>query len=1062
VPVTGRFGKPAMVLLLCLLIGFFSAGGVWVYITVRVTEERLVAQALDEYKQGKYPSAADKYRQLQERYPQSERLAEYQVLDALAGLRGRMEDLDIPPAEVIDQVEEFLAKHKASATFKPYSRDLGQSLAKRMDTFSRQVPGNDPNAEDVVRHAKAVSDEVSRFPDALTAAETQKIAQELAKVREAVALWRKHEQFLKQLQELVAQGGLDALRKARQVIRDALEQRLLDFDKEDAVQQYIQEIKEGQLRAVVYHEGKLGAVPPRKAPGIEDTLPSLVVTPFLRGRQLARAEERTIVLALARGVLYGLYRDNGEKAWAVRVGVDTTTLPVRLRRDAANPERILVLSADAGTLTALNDKCEPVWEYPLGSPCLGRPVIVEQRAFLATYDGIIHEIELIGGQQLGRYELGKPGHRPRLTVGGTRQENTNLIWFPADDTCVYVLDVAEKKCKTILYTNHPSGSLRGEPLVVPAERAGDPAYLILNQTAGLDDMQLRVYALPITSPEADPVETRRVRGWSWFPPYLDAEKVALVTDAGVLGLFGIKQARNLDPALFPRFLAGPGEQKLEPFLKLNGGGSAAPPHLGAGRGRAQMVHVQGEDYWVLAHGRMQRLRLGWQNDLGPRLMPAWKDPPALGSPLHASQVEEDLTGRSTLYVVTQALTQPECLATAIDDETGNLLWQRQLGLVCQGEPVPVRAPNPADAPLLLVMDQGGGLLAFDPARKKDRETAQRVEKADSFAENPRFPPVLLADDAGQGVWQVACPGQGTTLVLRRVGWAQEGERKLVLEWEKRLQLSAVPAGPPARGGDRLLLPLDNGILVRVTLADDKNQAAEEGPNWRLRRLGPEARGYVLDLGEGRCLTTNGADGVTCWDWAAGQAFQALPRRNALPKGELPPTLRLKDLVAAPPLLVPSAAQKAPRVCLADASGRLILFELLASGALREVRSWDLKGRVTAGPSLRTLKDGEIRLGCVMDGGRLVWLDPEQAEPLWQYGTPDDILVGLPQLLGEVLVLAYQSGRFVVLDPGKGKARGPGYTLRGNIASVVSPAAFGPGQAFAPLSDGTVLLLPLDR
>src|SRR5207237_1402152 len=122
------------------------------------------------------------------------------------------------------------------------------------------------------------------------------------------------------------------------------------------------------------------------------------------------------------------YRDNGEKAWAVRVGVDTTTLPVRLRRDADNPDgRILVLSADAGTLTALDDKCNTRWEYALGSPCLGRPVIVEQRAFLATYDGVIHEIELIGGKLLGRYELGEPGRRPRLTVGGTRQENTNLI-----------------------------------------------------------------------------------------------------------------------------------------------------------------------------------------------------------------------------------------------------------------------------------------------------------------------------------------------------------------------------------------------------------------------------------------------------------------------------------------------------------------------------------------------------------------------------------------------------------------------------------------------------------
>ena len=60
-----------------------------------------------------------------------------------------------------------------------------------------------------------------------------------------------------------------------------------------------------------------------------------------------------VVFALTRGVLYALGERDGHVLWFVRVGIDTTTLPVRLPRGEANPrELVLVLSSDANTLTA--------------------------------------------------------------------------------------------------------------------------------------------------------------------------------------------------------------------------------------------------------------------------------------------------------------------------------------------------------------------------------------------------------------------------------------------------------------------------------------------------------------------------------------------------------------------------------------------------------------------------------------------------------------------------------------------------------------------------------------
>ena len=50
-----------------------------------------------------------------------------------------------------------------------------------------------------------------------------------------------------------------------------------------------------------------------------------------------------------------------------------------------------------------------------------------------------------------------------------------------------------------------------------------------------------------------------------------------------------------------------------------------------------------------------------------------------------------------------------------------------------------------------------------------------------------------------------------------------------------------------------------------------------------------------------------------------------------------------------------------------------------------------------------------------------------------------------------------------IDPKTGKPfREDGYKLRANVGPAASPVPFGPGHAFAPLTDGTVLLLDLKQ
>ena len=184
--------------------------------------------------------------------------------------------------------------------------------------------------------------------------------------------------------------------------------------------------------------------------------------PRCKARQLPNAADGKVVLALARGVLYVLRHSDGQAEWAIPVGIDTTILPVRVPATAGTSELLLVVSADTETLLALDPKeGKEVWRYPLNKPCAGPPIIVEQRAFVPTIDGQVHEIELQNGQLLGRFQLGQ-----RCRHGGVREGNTPRLYFPGDDSCVYVLNVAEHKCEAILYSEHPADSLRGEPLIV--------------------------------------------------------------------------------------------------------------------------------------------------------------------------------------------------------------------------------------------------------------------------------------------------------------------------------------------------------------------------------------------------------------------------------------------------------------------------------------------------------------------------------------------------------------------------------------------------------------------
>jgi outer membrane protein assembly factor BamB len=996
------------------------------------TEDKLSTQAKHDYEDGKYASAAAAYQNLLENFPNSDQLPFYRLLAELSRVRDQVYSAQADPGQARAAVYDFLNAHKNDPLLKPYRTDVGQTLGKLVEQLTASaLERHDPALPVQAREAVEQSERYNPSDRSESLAARAKIAQ----AESAIILWGKRQALLEHL----SQSARD--KPSVRMLSDArLRARHEGLEQDPEIKDRITQLEKAARAQVGYiaYEPKTAKLAPE---AIETSL--LVVPSMVRVAKPA-GEGKRAVLALARGVLYALDQSTGQELWATRVGIDTETLPVRLPATPTSPELFLVLSADRNTIMALAALDGTVlWQHRLSAPCLGRPVVVGAKVFVPTYDGYVHEIETALGHVLGHFDLGQP-----LTVGGVCQEGTDLLYFPGDSDYVYVLDAAvtkpnpspsAKQCVAILHTGHPSGSLRNEPIVVnrvdPFARAGAggtpiPSYLILTQTDGLDHMKLRVFSLPIDDPEAAPLlpSEPRIRGWSWLRPYHDDEKLAFVTDAGNFELFGINQVRNDDKALFRQLPDSPEERKRA--------------RATTGLGRAQVVHVAENDFWVLENGELQRLHF----DLfSQQMVPVWNSSRRLGSPVHAAQVDET---EKTIFVVTQDLTRQIYLATAVAAEDGTIKWQRQLGLECQSDPLALNRQ-------VIAVDRGGGLFVFDGSKYRHQENVEwRITDfhyEPALEEGPILAQLLPGPD-GRSVYQVACPASGRKLTVRRYQAGGAGG-KPILEEASTVDANLRPlAGTPAIVGHSLLLPLADGTIRRFPLPLREGAPPEGGPDWRAGRADDDARGHIVALGADDFLTTDGSRGLTRWRWPQNDpTFRKIPINGVL-------TLELPARIVAAPLVIPSAGASGEwQVYVADSEGVLTRLRLGQNVKQDERQTWPLGGKITAGPFRRGSS-----IGCVVDRRRLVWIDPSQAKPLWNYTMEGEGIVGQPQLAGGLVVVADASGRFIGLDPATGKPQGAGYALKANAAPAATPVAYGADAAFVPLTDGTVFLLGLQH
>lgn len=1064
-----RRARKMMIGLVVGLLVVVGGGAAVFFGIIRKSENSLYERATEHYKNEEFDKAAGLFQELAKKFETSERIHEYRFMAGLASLRSH--EIGKRIEEALDAVDKFLTNSgktpEGKKLLEGHKNDLGKAFLERIQEFYGEL--NSPLAPEDggIKLMARVERTMERLvlEGAVSKDDAGEVTKRFQQEKNKLETVKNRLAAIAELEKLAAISGIEAMRETLK-FRDKQDP---DFANDARVKTALDKMYAQHLAGVKFVD-----TPPEIPNGMErrvaDSEPVIILDPQVQGRKPVRGKDETVVLALVRGVLYVLSPSTGETKWALRVGIDTSRLPILLEPTATNPsERLLVLSADSNTLTALDIDQRKLWEYKLGAPCLGRPLIINQRAFLPTYKGEVHEVELAGGKLLGRYLLGQ-----KLTVGGVYQKmlftgneggperEAHLAIFAADDNCVYVLDVEKRKCETIMYTNHLAGTLRGEPLVLPeidpnaAEQAVRRAYLVLTQVNGMDESELKLYSLPARERDAQAVAINpppRLRGLTWFAPYSDSEKIVCISDASRLGLFGINQPNNRDNILF-HMIPSDGDKNVgydlsDLMLPKEDPNKRSKKVDPLRRGLAQVVHVMGEDIWVQAQGSLQRLEIRLNRKVGPQASARWNNPIDLGSPLHEAQMRGGM-----LYLVSQPLNRPVSLVTAVNpegaepnpgDEDRRIIWQRQLGMVCHGEPIVVGGE-------VLTVDQAGGFFRFDPkafnvpARGGWLAGGQRLQMPLEFEESA--PPLLLRPDE-RTLLAVTAPG-GKKIVLRRYQAPGPGEKEPNITSQDLELKDARLAGNVVPLGQSLLVPLDNGSLKRYPLPLTTHALGEQGPTWRSRRAGPQGRCFIVALSDTEFLTTDGSRGVTRWQWPAGKPdFEVVAPQG----GGVPPAVDPGERIVSVPLLLPKVQGAVQKAVIADSRGVL---SLIGTERLDTVRKWELKGKITAGPFLRG-----NHVGCVVDNTRLVWLDPD-SDKLWEYKTEGEGIVGQPQRIEEMVVVCDESGKFVGIDPATGKAFNRGYTLKAAVAPAATPVPFGAGRAFAPLSDGTIMLLSLER
>ena len=938
--------------------------------------------------------------------------------------------------EGLNILKRIFEKHRDNPAYKSYSADLFGALsrvAKRFLTHAEKTI-NDPSVLTTIQHARdsfellktvahaAALKKVDWVPE-----EVSKVASHLATVEQSA---QRHLARRRATENLVLATSTDSNVDVDSVYEN--DERLVLENPELRTDKELLELRQSLYAS---EASRVRYEPIATANLLEHEADSATTASKENGHRIyvvlgqstgaASEDDEQRYFALSRGVLYA-FDAQGNHRWARPLGVDSHQLPVAIQRTNLNPQRVAVVSSNDNQLIALNVADGSVaWRYP---PEPGRqpisaslttvhiqagPNSTARQIGLLPVGTEIHAIELVLGKPIGKYDLGYPvsaagAVEERLRYGTQAQVVNKLVYFPAASKRVFAInptcidDPSVAACPSVLYTNHPAGALRSRPTVVEQ-------YLVLTESSDLDRMKIRVFIVDSETGFAefrmDAAREVSLGGWSWFEPAQTPDRIAVVTDQGNVGVYGLNlnNESNIEESLYSII----GEDD-EPAKSL---GHHDPF-------RSLAIHTDEHLLWGMSGGRIHKFFL---NIIEQSVISLWDDSDAFemvqGAPLHKAQM--DRFGQ-TFYLATMSTAGDQFLASSVDAENGAVNWQRQLGVTPATDPLVYKGRG------VVLIDDTGRIIGLVPQRER-RSRVETNDLRNTLPIGTSGRDLLTIEGQDQEFFLVAPLDEGRHLHVL----ALNADAKARGDWKEVRFLDPLQ-GTPGIYGDSVWAPCADGMIYRVRL--DGTELNELPIPWRNTEDDPVAsQATVVALSNEAVLVCDGyrvrrfefkvEQGAHRWV-KTGQTFTA-------PRGFIgdPVTDGVGAFVTDTQGTVWQLRLNNPR-------------DVLGSTKFETDR---LSAPLIRGDKVFVIED-QRAIACLSLGtDRLSW----------KYGPMASRIVGKPVIDGQTLIVTDESGRITILSL-EGGAKLSETSIHADIGPATAAVPFGDDWLLVPLNDGTLL------
>ncbi|MEI6685222.1 MAG: hypothetical protein WCN64_03715, partial [Planctomycetota bacterium] len=832
--------------------------------------------------------------------------------------------------------------------------------------------------------------------------------------------------FLAQLKQLEALPAPTAF----QSIQYFMEQELLKNPKSNNISDCkvaLETAKTRHLNSIVYEKNNLQE---KQTPSSQKLLQGWKY--FQHPEQALRIanwtpELQSPILALNHGILYALDRTRGNVLWIKRLGVDVESPPLEFSTNQLTDASLITLEDNGTSLSALDKSGSTLWKTSLGGTCLAGITLWHNTALIPCLEGFLVEVELAGGNILGRWNLGQALLHPLCIPN-----DSNAGFIPADPGHILCLDLATKKCTGIIASNHAFGALIFPPLPVFLTNQKEPSHILLCIEEPGPITTISVFPFPTNQNNyiKHPIYTTLLSGRMSCPPVPYQNRLAILNESHELSFFAWNQEATKAP-LVPFF---DDKNQNKPLANLF-------ESLKQKKGSSQVLAFDETEADILYNGHYCKLFFAWNLRDGLKLTSSTPPFQQTGTLSSKPTLIEDPALSRNAWAISGKLPNGSTIAQLVDSQKNKILWKTLLSPRFESAPLSI-APT-SEKKFLLLADSAGNLFLtknnpFPPVTTQSSwaEGALCIAR-NSNSDSQSLSHLLQLEDKKSAL-QILQDSISKKVTLKLISFENESPNIKSLDIP---EITHAFAGIPKTLGNQILIPLSNGSIARIWLKDNK-PILSTGPTWKSPEAAKNNQCKIAILDNTFCFS-DGTNGISFFRW------------NNIPDATFEKIKTLPNLFPSLCFSLDSIfTEKGTLGIFLDPQGQLISLESKPDGSIQKLITLDLK----VIPKASWIVQGAnrpLRYAVASNAGRFVWIDLHGGKTLWDIPLASTPLVR-PIVIEQKILLFLESGDTLLLDEATGKVLKTGFNLPEGLFPSTTPYQGADNSIFIPFTDGTVL------